>query len=309
MISIVIPLYNKEKEIARTLRSALNQTFHDFEIVVINDGSTDNSVTELEKINDPRIRLFHQTNAGVSAARNRGIDEARWNLIAFLDADDEWKPEYLQTQYELFLKYPECSVFACNYEFQDSEGKRSPTIIRKLPFGEEDGILSNYFEVASYSHPPICSISIMVRKEAILSISGFLEGVTLGEDLITWAKLACHFKIAYSKKRMETYNIRTTKQLVTPRREPDRIDLVGNEFALLNRKNCSKSLKKYTAKWHKMRYVTYIRLGRKNDAFKELRKILNYTLPDAKLIYWIILNLCPQILTKLALHITASLKK
>lgn len=164
MISVVIPLYNKEKSIASTLQTVLNQTFTDYEIVIVNDGSTDNSVIEVEKVQDDRIRLIHQQNAGVSAARNRGIEEAKGELIAFLDADDEWKPEYLVTQYQLSLKYPECSVFACNYEFRDVEGKVTPTIIRKLLFTGEDGILSNYFEVACCSHPPICSISIMVKN-------------------------------------------------------------------------------------------------------------------------------------------------
>ena len=94
MISVVIPLYNKEEQIADTLQSIFAQTFQDFEIVIVDDGSTDNSVEEVEKFDDSRIRLIHQTNAGVSAARNRGIEEARGELIAFLDADDEWKPEY-----------------------------------------------------------------------------------------------------------------------------------------------------------------------------------------------------------------------
>lgn len=83
MISVVIPLYNKEKSIASTLQTVLNQTFTDYEIVIVNDGSTDNSVIEVEKVQDDRIRLIHQQNAGVSAARNRGIEEAKGELIAF----------------------------------------------------------------------------------------------------------------------------------------------------------------------------------------------------------------------------------
>ena len=122
MISVVIPLYNKAHQIANTLYSVLKQTFRNFEIVVVDDGSTDNSVQEVEKVNDIRIRIIHQKNAGVSAARNKGIEEARYNLIAFLDADDEWKPEYLETQYNLFLKYPQCNVYACGYEFCNSNG-------------------------------------------------------------------------------------------------------------------------------------------------------------------------------------------
>ena len=134
MISVVIPLYNKEKQIANTLHSVLRQTFQNFEIVVVDDGSTDNSVQEVEKVNDIRIRIVHQKNAGVSAARNKGIEEARYDLIAFLDADDKWDQEYLQTQYGLYEKYSDCSVYACNYVFQDVSGIMKNTIIRKLPF-------------------------------------------------------------------------------------------------------------------------------------------------------------------------------
>lgn len=289
MISIVIPLYNKEKEIARTLRSALNQTFHDFEIVVINDGSTDNSVTELEKINDPRIRLFHQTNAGVSATRNRGIYEARWNLIAFLDADDEWKPEYLQTQYELFLKYPECSVFACNYEFRNSCGEITPTTIRRLPFSEQDGILTNYFEVASYSHPPICSISIMVKKEAIQSISAFPLGIKSGEDLLTWARLACQYKIAYTRRILAIFYIEGYGISEQPKRMPQFPDIVGEELHLLSEKHIDlKGIKSYCGLWHKMRASIFLRLKNKTMCRTEIWCSFSYSFRCKLIAYYII---------------------
>lgn len=90
MISVVIPLYNKDKQIAKTLYSVLKQTYPNFEVIVVNDGSTDNSLSEVSKISDSRIRLICQENKGVSAARNRGIQEAKSDYIAFLDADDEW---------------------------------------------------------------------------------------------------------------------------------------------------------------------------------------------------------------------------
>lgn len=166
-ISVVIPLYNKEKSIASTLRTVLNQTFSDYEIVIVNDGSTDYSVAEAGKVQDDRIRLIHQQNAGVSAARNRGIEEAKGELIAFLDADDEWSPEYLFTQYHLYQKYPQCDVFACNYEIQDFYQNRTPATIRRLPFKEKDGILNNYFEVASCSNPPLWTSAVMVKKNSL----------------------------------------------------------------------------------------------------------------------------------------------
>lgn len=93
MISVIIPLYNKAHTIVNTLNTVLNQTYHDFEVVIVNDGSTDNGVEVIKQnFNDLRIRIINQKNAGVSAARNRGIQESRGKWISFLDADDEWMP-------------------------------------------------------------------------------------------------------------------------------------------------------------------------------------------------------------------------
>lgn len=272
MISVVIPLYNKEKSIASTLRTVLNQTFSDYEIVIVNDGSTDGSVEEIEKVQDDRIRLVHQPNAGVSAARNRGIEEAKGDLIAFLDADDEWKPEYLATQYHLFQKYPECSVFACNYEFRDVSGKVTPTLIHKLPFVGGDGILSNYFEVASCSHPPICSISVMVKKQVMQAIGGFPVGIKSGEDLLTWARLASQYTIAYSTKSEAIYNLRQEKtRSLTDLRRTAPADLtstkdrVGVELQSLYMKEIDSNRKSqialYIAFWYKMRAVINLNLN------------------------------------------------
>src|SRR5690606_11857402 len=113
MFSIVIPLYNKEQSVTNTLQSVLNQTYTEFEVVIVNDGSTDNSVEKVEAFNDPRIRLIHQANAGVSAARNKGIEEAKFEWIAFLDADDLWMENHLSTLRNMIETYPEYKAF-CN---------------------------------------------------------------------------------------------------------------------------------------------------------------------------------------------------
>lgn len=309
MISIIIPLYNKEQSIASTLQTVLKQTYQDFEIIIVNDGSTDHSVEEVKKVTDPRIRLIHQSNAGVSAARNRGIEEAKGEYIAFLDADDEWKSDYLKTQYELTQKYPECSVFACNYEYKDTQGKVTPTIIRKLPFKGEDGILSNYFEVTCCSNPPLWTSAVMVNKKALEAISVFPIGVTLGEDLITWAKFSVHYKIAFSKKIVAIYNFRTTKQLVIPRRAPDKIDKVGEAYEELLKINNDYHLKKATALWHKMRMVTFVRLGMKKEANYEYRQICKFTQPNKKIFFWYLLNKLPLSISRFILYQLAKIRK
>lgn len=294
MISVVIPLYNKEKSIASTLQTVLHQTFNDYEIVIVNDGSTDNSVAEVEKVHDIRIRLINQQNAGVSAARNRGIEEAKGDLIAFLDADDEWKPEYLATQYQLYQKYPECSVFACNYEFRDPRGNVTQPIIHKVSFDEEDGLLYNYFEIACCSNPPICSISIMVRKNAILAIGGFPLGIKSGEDLLTWARLAVNGMIAYSKRPLAIFNVEGYDRGDKPKRIPAENDVVGKELDALLVKYPSKGLRHYNALWHKMRSSVYMRLNMRKASMKEAAIALRYAPLNYKLYIYILLNLLPS---------------
>ncbi len=282
MISVVIPLYNKEGQIAHTLQSVFTQTFQNFEIVVVDDGSTDNSVEEVERFDDSRIRLIHQTNAGVSAARNRGIEEASGELIAFLDADDVWMPEYLATQYGLYQKYPECSVYACNYEIRDFEGKVTPTIIRKLPFEGEDGILSNYFEVASCSHPPICSISIMVKKTAIQAIGGFPLGIKSGEDLLTWARLAVVYRIAYTKIVQARF-LMNRVDVCRPKRSPDKEDYVGRSLIKLYHQNQKeKKFKEYISSYYKGRALHAIECSLMAIAFMAVVCAIRYNYKNYK---------------------------
>ena len=166
MFSIIIPLYNKEASIAQALDSVLAQEYQDFEIVVVDDGSTDGGASVVENYGDARIRLVRQANAGVSAARNRGIEEARGEYVAFLDADDVWMPGFLSEIAALQREFPQCRAQATNYVF-NSNSVKSPTILRKIPFSGEHGVLTNYFEVASCSHPPVCSICVC-RERAFL---------------------------------------------------------------------------------------------------------------------------------------------
>lgn len=291
MISVIIPLYNKEQHIARTIRSVLSQTYQDFEIIIVNDGSTDNSVHEVTKISDSRIRLIHQPNGGVAAARNRGTEEAHAELIAFLDADDEWCPRYLEKQYELYCKFPECGMYATSYINKIGNKPGEPIVLKKMPFSGQ-GILSNYFEVASCSHPPICSISVMTKKSLLDSIGGFPTGIRSGEDLLTWAKLAISAPIAYDTAPLAIYNMGEGYNLNNlPPRQPDASDPVGREL-----KNILKSytgpdrkyLKYYISLWHKMRASTSIRYNAKRSALKECLKSLYYNPFNLKSYFFLI---------------------
>lgn len=300
MFSIVIPLYNKENLIEYSIRSILSQTFQDFEIIVVNDGSTDNSVSMAESVMDSRIRIINQANAGVSAARNRGIKEAKYDLIAFLDADDEWKPDYLDTQNRLAQKYSECSVFACNYEFHNSNGQITPTIIRKLPFTSETGVLTNYFEVACASHPPLCTSAVAVRKQALEAVEGFPVGIKSGEDLLTWARLAVKFKIAYNRTPLAIYNLGEGYDYSNlPPRKQDIGDPVGkNLLSLYNNNPDISGFRKYISHWHRMRASTAIRFGDRKETIIESIKALKFNLLNYKVILFMILAILPYSVSK-----------
>jgi len=300
MISVVIPLYNKEKQIINTLQSVFRQTYQDFEIVVINDGSTDNSVAEVERIQDPRIRLINQQNAGVSVARNRGIQESKGEYIALLDGDDEWMPDYLKTQIELAQKYPECDVYAVNYCFRDMIGQTIPTKINQLPFIGADGILANYFEVASCSHPPICSISIMVRKGVFESVGGFPIGIKSGEDLLTWARLACKYKIAYSTKPLAFF-----VESASDSNESKAIQRSGGEQYVLDELLKLYSthpdivgLKDYVIRWYKIYCVLSIEINNNHKILKLAPEAIKFGGSKLQFMLLYIFGLMPTAISK-----------
>ena len=298
MVSVVIPLYNKEREVERAIRSVLAQTVRDFEIVVVNDGSTDRGPEIVAGIADPRIRLFHQDNQGVSAARNRGIAEARSDLIAFLDADDEWKPCFLEEILRLRAKYPTASVFATNYLFCDGDGRYSAPGIRGIPSHPWDGILEDYFAIASRSDPPVCSSAVAVTKAAITSVGGFPMGVKNGEDLLTWARLAVTHTMAYSTLACSIF---WRPQSVRERhgRYDDGVDVVGQELARLLGQTSTRQragILSYLSLWHTMRASLRIQCGDCAGARREIRQAVRYGGSTLKLnIYRVLAVLPPRV--------------
>ena len=291
MISVIIPLYNKETGIATALRSVLAQTYQDFEIVVVDDGSTDGSVVVVESFDNPRIRLIRQQNAGVSAARNRGIAEAKGEYIAFLDADDEWMPEFLEEIRTLQETFPNCKAQATNYIF-NSNGINSPTILNKIPFQGERGVLSNYFEVASRSHPPVWTSAVCIERKLLQEVGEFPVGVKAGEDLLVWARMAIHTQWAYSLKALAQYNFDQISIKEPPTRIPEEVDVIGNELLYLwNEYPQTKGLKLYISLWHKMRSSMYMRLGYKKECAKEAFLALRYNPMNYKIYIYLILNI------------------
>jgi glycosyltransferase involved in cell wall biosynthesis len=203
-VSVIMPLFNKELYVLRAIDSVLTQRFRDFEVVVVNDGSTDNGPEIVGRIHDPRIRLINQANAGVSAARNRGIREARSELMAFLDADDQWMRTFLDTVLGLRADYPEAGAYATAYRIAMPTGSVRDVSAPVRSCDGPKGILRDYFRIAH--HAPVWSSAVAVRRATFRQVGYFREGVALGEDADMWLRIAAYCSIAYSRDVCAVYH-------------------------------------------------------------------------------------------------------
>jgi hypothetical protein len=273
-VSVVIPLYNKEATILRALDSVFRQTVQDFEIIVVNDGSTDGSRQALSAITDPRLRIIDQPNAGAAAARNRGIAEAASDLIAFLDADDEWLPHFLDTVLDLRRRYPSAGVYSTAYRIQPPDARGYVVRLRRLPFQGPDGILSNYFEVASQSDPPLNSSSTVVTLIALNSVGGFPEAVVSGEDLLTWARLAACYPIAYSRRVSSVFYCPSRLNFQRSNCGAEAVELGLEDLLVRSEEGKVTGLTAYLGRWHEMRAVVAIGQGDFARARRHLMRLM-----------------------------------
>lgn len=200
MFSVVIPLYNKELSIRNTILSVLNQSYQNFEIVVVNDGSTDGSIDVINNIEDTRIRIIHQSNQGVSTARNKGIKESKYEWIAFLDGDDLWENNHLEEIINMMEIYPNEKVFVTSFEYSDK---------RKLFKHNRDRsvfIIDNYFKEA-IDEILIWTSIIVLNKECIEKVNGFNPILKRGEDVDLWGRVSKKFNIVKSNKVTAIYRV------------------------------------------------------------------------------------------------------
>ena len=200
MFTVVIPIYNKAHTIQRTLKSVINQTFTHFEIIIVDDGSTDNSIEKINKFtHDSRIKIIHQENQGVSVARNIGVENAKYEYIAFLDGDDKWESKYLETIHKAIKLYPNCGMFCCAGYFKNDLTKK--TSLRLVDIYKEKITEINYFK-----NPPVFShtSATVVKKDDFNIVGGFPKGMRNNEDYALFSSIAiiktvvyCGFPLSY----------------------------------------------------------------------------------------------------------------
>ena len=199
--SVIIPVYNKEQFLVHTINSVLNQSFTDFELLLIDDGSTDSSPALLNQFTDERIKLISQTNQGVSAARNLGIKEAKAPYIAFLDADDLWESDHLETMHNYCIQFPDESLFNTAKSI-DTGHQLIPAryAISKTANFE----LVNFFE-ASGIEPVLWTSSVVIKKTALEQVGVFETGIKSGQDLDLWIRLGLQFPVVFIWHRTARY--------------------------------------------------------------------------------------------------------
>lgn len=203
--SIIIPLRNKEKYVRDTISSVLGQTFSDYELLIIDDGSTDRSIEIVESFKDERINLIRQNNMGASAARNRGIRMAKGKYISFIDADDYWTADFLETVLGLFEKYPEAKIACPSYQMKYYKRYVSPQF--RSVSHDEDCLMSDAFEMASAPCWIMNSSCVAVEAKTLKEQDyWFAENERVYEDYDLWLRLSAKYPVAHSPKICSIYN-------------------------------------------------------------------------------------------------------
>lgn len=205
-ISVVIPLYNKAAHIIETLNSVRQQRYAAAEIIVIDDGSSDGSADLVEQLNWPELVLIKQENAGVSTARNRGIEVARSEYVALLDADDHWTPLFLEEMANAIQALPGAGLYASAYQYRDSEDVYTDAKIHAHVEGVQAHIMDDYFAIASRGDLPFITSSVVLDRSIFLDRFAFPVGEGMGEDQDVWSQIALYSAIVYCPRILVIYN-------------------------------------------------------------------------------------------------------
>lgn len=275
LLSVVVPVFNGEAHVARALRSVLAQADDALEIVVVDDGSTDRTAAILASFQDPRVRLLRQANQGVSAARNRGVEEARGDWVALIDADDEWRPGHVGFFRRARALQPEAILLSSGYCFQRGEARWDARVAippHKGPVAR----LTDYFDTAAQGSPPVCSSSAFACRAALRAVGGFPAGVRSGEDLLTWARLAMRGPVAVGHEVTAVFHLQDRQAGGgSLRRLPSDLERVGVELRRLlvdADPAASRGVRRYLRQFHLGAASQWVRVPDRAQAFRELSR-------------------------------------
>lgn len=200
--SVILPLFNKAPYVKRTIQSVLSQTFGDFELIIVDDGSTDSSFEIARNAidGDLRCRIVHQENSGVSVTRNKGVALSSGDYICFIDGDDWWAPQFLERMAWLIGAYPDAGIYGTNYYYVKNGRER--VCVKNV----ETGYI-NYCKVYSEGMAmPLTSITVSVPLQVFKEYGGFTPELKLGEDFDLWIRIALKYKVVFLNEPLAYYN-------------------------------------------------------------------------------------------------------
>ena len=206
--SVIIPLYNKAPYIAKAIDSVLAQTFTDYELVIVDDGSRDESARIASDAisGHENCRLIKQENAGVSVARNNGVKASQGDYLCFLDADDWWEPMFLEEMSRLVVALPDAGIYGTNYTIVNETKHKTRVAQIGVEQGFEHGYI-NYCQVyAKTMYMPLWTGAVCIPRRVFEEMIGFPEGIKLGEDFLLWLCIALKYQVAFLNKALSNYN-------------------------------------------------------------------------------------------------------
>lgn len=303
MFSVIIPVYNGEKFIDNAINSVMSQTYSDWELIIVNDGSYDDTINVLTKYEDnEKIKVINQKNGGVSVARNNGFSHSKGDYIAFLDADDVWNNDHLSVMADLIAKYPDAGLYGTFTRTELVNGD----IIDKAEFfeGREDTVyLEDFFKEYSKdkSAKMFTVITTCISKEAYIKSGGFPEGCKIGEDLELSLVVAAYYPVVLSSKATATYIKENSIATSTKSFDPEwgffeRVkELYADEnIPLIKRENLKKVME-----WFSMRRCRhYIIDGERKKALKVYKALNKKLISKKDLLINILLLILPTMVVK-----------
>ncbi len=258
MISVIIPLYNKEKYVAETINSVLAQSYTNFEVVIVNDGSTDGSLAVASTFSDSRIKVITIDNSGVSVARNTGIKTAKHDWVAFLDADDWWDPSFLAAMEKAIEGHPEHKLFASGRSrvFNEVTERYDHPL---LPSEGETGTI-NYYRVISRYLPLINSSNVVIKKSHFDSAGYFIPGQKRHEDHDLWMRLAVNEPVVFVNRELSFYRKTDVNTISRGSFEADEFSAYINTILKVNSQLSIEEqgyFKKYYSRFISLVYLKY----------------------------------------------------
>lgn len=206
--SVIIPLYNKAPYVEKAIGSVLSQTFTDYELVIMDDGSKDDSFERAKKAIEAHdcCRLYKQQNAGVSIARNNAVVLSKGEYLCFLDADDWWEPTFLEEMDKFIKAFPEAGIYGTNYTIVNETKRKTRVANVGVDEGFEKGYI-NYCQVyAKTMYMPLWTGAVCIPRNVFDEMQGFPQGIKLGEDFLLWIRIALKYKVAFLNKPLSNYN-------------------------------------------------------------------------------------------------------